>query len=110
MAKTIIEVFSRFLLQVWSNRWNNGVSAGPTDPPTMDRDGQSDAVGHDETRVEREVDPIANRKSIDHLAAGPGKGEDEKSRVCKSKAECPADSVQDSKAARLGSKKQKHFA
>jgi hypothetical protein len=78
MAKTFIEVFSRSLLQVGSNKWKNGVSAGPTDPPTMDRDGQADAIGHHETRVEREIDPIANNPAIDHLAAGPGKGEDEK--------------------------------
>ena len=42
----------------------------------MDRDGQADAIGYDKTRVEREIDPIANHPAIDHLATGTGKGED----------------------------------
>ena len=66
------------MLQIGPNRWMNGDSAGSTHLPAMDDDGQANAIGHHETHVEREVDPIANHPAIDYLATGPGKGEDEK--------------------------------
>jgi hypothetical protein len=42
----------------------------------MDRDDQADAIGNYQTSIEREIDPVADHRAIDHLATGTRKGED----------------------------------
>ena len=63
-------------LQIGRNRWMNGALAGSTYLPTMDRDDQTNAVGNYQTSIEREIDPVADHRAIDHLATGTRKGED----------------------------------
>jgi hypothetical protein len=56
----------------------NGALAGSTYLPTMDRNDQADAIGNDQTSIEREIDPVANHPAIDHLATSTRKGQDKK--------------------------------